>query len=289
MQLKCGKKSLDLTRPAIMGILNTTPDSFSDGGSCYQQGRLSLDIAVQRAAQMVCEGAKIIDIGGESTRPGAASVSLGEELDRVIPVIEAISRELDVVISVDTSTPEVIREAAAAGAGLINDVRALTRSGALEQATDTSLPVCLMHMQGEPQSMQADPSYDDVVNDVKHYLIERAQCCEAAGIGKERLILDPGFGFGKTVEHNLALLKNLDVLVNTGFPVLVGLSRKSLIGKLLDRTVEQRLPGSLALMLLAVQQGAAIVRVHDVAAAQDVLKLYEAVQIQSSVSCSIKQ
>lgn len=277
MLLICGRHTLDLSRPQVMGILNTTPDSFSDGGNYYAGGALDTDLALRRAEQMVREGAAIIDVGGESTRPGAASVSEAEELERVAPVVEAIAAELDVVISVDTSTPEVIRESAAVGAGLINDVRALERPGALEAAAATGLPVCLMHMRGQPGSMQRDPHYGDVVAEVAAYLRERQRACEAAGIGRQRLIFDPGFGFGKTDEHNLALLRNLSELAPSDIPLLVGLSRKSMIGRLLNRKVEQRVPGSLALALLAAQRGARILRVHDVAATVDVLRLQQLV------------
>ncbi|MEJ2419856.1 MAG: dihydropteroate synthase [Exilibacterium sp.] len=262
-----------------MGILNTTPDSFSDGGNCYRGNSLSLDMALRRAEEMVRLGADIIDIGGESTRPGAEPVSEARELQRVVPVVEIINRELDVVVSVDTSTPAVIRDAAAAGAGLINDVRALRREGALKAAAETKLPICLMHMQGEPDSMQCNPHYgEDVVEDVMVFLRERIGECEAAGIDRGRLLVDPGFGFGKTVANNLTLLRDLERLQDMGLPILVGLSRKSMMGALLGRNVDERLPGSLALMLMAVQRGAKIVRVHDVAATQDVLKIYRVVE-----------
>lgn len=277
MQLSCGRHSLDLTRPRVMGILNTTPDSFSDGGSYYSAGSLDLDLALARAEQMWRQGAAIIDVGGESTRPGAASVGEQEELERVLPVVEAIAANLEVIISVDTSTPAVMREAAAAGAGLINDVRALTREGALAAAAETGLPVCLMHMLGEPGSMQQQPEYADVVAEVGAYLRGRLQACEAAGIARQRIILDPGFGFGKTDAHNLALLRSLRGLAPAGIPLLAGLSRKSMIGRLLDREVNERLPGSLALALLAAQRGARILRVHDVAATVDVLRLQQMV------------
>ncbi len=234
MQLICGKKTLDLSQPVIMGILNTTPDSFSDGGNCYRGNALSLDMALRRAEEMVRLGADIIDIGGESTRPGAEPVSEARELQRVVPVVEIINRELDVVVSVDTSTPAVIRDAAAAGAGLINDVRALRREGALKAAAETKLPICLMHMQGEPDSMQCNPHYgEDVVEDVMAFLRERIGECEAAGIDRGRLLVDPGFGFGKTVANNLTLLRDLERLQDMGLPILVGLSRKSMMGALL--------------------------------------------------------
>lgn len=277
MRLFCGKRSLDLTEPVIMGVLNVTPDSFSDAGELFERDRPSVELALRRAAQMADEGAAIIDVGGESTRPGAAGVTQQQELQRVVPVVEAIGRELDVIVSVDTSTAAVISEAAAAGAGLINDVRALTRDGALAAAAASGLPVCLMHMQGEPGTMQAAPRYGDVVAEVKDFLAQRLLAAAAAGIPRDRVLLDPGFGFGKTVQHNLKLLRQLDTLAALQQPLLVGLSRKSMIGKLLGREVSQRLPGSLALALLAVQKGAKIVRVHDVAATADVLQIYRAV------------
>ncbi|MEX2963063.1 dihydropteroate synthase [Microbulbifer sp. TYP-18] len=255
-----------------MGVLNTTPDSFSDGGSYYREGALNLGLALARAEQMVGEGAAIIDIGGESTRPGAAPVGEQEELERVVPLVEAIVAQLDVVVSVDTSTPAVITAAASAGAGMINDVRALERPGALAAAAATGLPVCLMHMQGQPQTMQRAPHYDDVVGEVRAYLQQRMQACAAAGIARQRILLDPGFGFGKTDAHNLALLRELQSLAPAGVPLLAGLSRKSMIGRLLQREVDQRLPGSLALALLAAQRGVRILRVHDVAATADVLR-----------------
>jgi len=255
-----------------MGILNITPDSFSDGGRFYDRQQ-----ALAQARAMVEEGAAIIDIGGESTRPGAAPVSEQQELDRVIPVLEAIASELDVVISVDTSTPAVMRQAEQSGAGLINDVRALQRPGALEYAASSALPVCLMHMQGQPDHMQNQPAYSDVVAEVIGFLQARVAACEAAGIERQRLLLDPGFGFGKTLQHNLALLKHLQRCTAPGLPLLVGLSRKSMIGAILDKPVEQRLHGSVAAALLAAQQGAAIIRVHDVAATVDALDILQAV------------
>ncbi len=280
-QLSCGRRTLDLSRTQVMGILNVTPDSFSDGGHLYSRSELSLGQAVRRAEIMVSEGATIIDVGGESTRPGAAPVSVSEELDRVIPVIERLSRELDVVVSVDTSSAEVIREAAVAGAGLINDVRALGRPGALEAAAATLLPVCLMHMQGSPATMQDAPRYDDVLLDVKAFLQQRIEDCEAAGIVKDRLILDPGFGFGKTIQHNLRLLNNLDALHALGLPLLIGTSRKSMIDHVLHRPVDQRLAGSLATVAISVMQGAQILRVHDVAETVDVVRMTEAVRNES--------
>lgn len=280
-QLACGRHTLDLSRTQVMGILNVTPDSFSDGGKLYESSQLSLDQAVRRAATMVSEGATIIDVGGESTRPGAAPVSLEEEMARVIPVVERLNSELDVVVSVDTSSPEVIREAAKVGAGLINDVRALGKLGALDAAAATDLPICLMHMQGSPANMQDAPTYDDVLDDVAAFLKQRVKDCEAVGIQKERLILDPGFGFGKTIEHNLRLLNNLDALHALGLPLLIGTSRKSMIDHVLHRPVDQRLAGSLATVAISVMQGAQIIRVHDVAETVDVVRMTEAVRNES--------
>jgi len=271
--LDCGGKSLDLAQPRIMGVLNVTPDSFSDGGDFF-----SLDRAVERAQQMVEDGAAIIDVGGESTRPGAAAVPLEEELRRVVPVIEALRPVLTVPISIDTRKPEVMRAAVAAGAGLINDVNALQAGGTLEAAAGLNVPVCLMHMQGGPETMQDTPAYRDVVIEVGDFLAARAAACLDAGIARERILLDPGFGFGKTVEHNLQLLRHLDRLVARGFPVLVGLSRKSLIGKLLDLPVDRRLAPSIALAVLAVWQGAAIVRAHDVRATREAILMCQAVR-----------
>lgn len=256
-----------------MGVINTTPDSFSDGGTLYRAGRLDLDKTLQRARDMVDGGAAILDIGGESTRPGAVPVSPQEEMDRVLPVLERCTAELDVICSVDTSSGDLMREAAAAGAGLLNDVRALTRAGALEAAAATGLPVCLMHMQGDPGNMQSAPHYTDVVGEVCDYLQHRVTDCEAQGIARERLLLDPGFGFGKSVDHNLQLLQGLGRLAAMGFPVLVGLSRKSMIGKLLGREVDERLPASLALAVLAVERGASVIRTHDVIATADALAM----------------
>jgi dihydropteroate synthase len=276
MQLQCGKRLLDLSHPKVMGILNTTPDSFSDGGSYYNNEHLSLDLVLKKAEQMIAQGADILDVGGESTRPGAAPVSEQEELDRVIPVVEALANRLDALVSVDTSTASVIRESAHAGVSLINDVRALQREGALAAAAATGLPVCLMHMQGQPSSMQQDPQYQDVVHEVQMFLLERVVACRSAGIADNRILLDPGFGFGKTLAHNLALLQRLPEILAMGFPLLVGLSRKSILAQLLDRPVNERLAGSLALAMLAAQGGAAIIRVHDVAETVDVLRVWSA-------------
>lgn len=272
-RLPCGGRVLDLTHPQVMGILNVTPDSFSDGGRFAAR-----DAALRHAAEMVAAGATLIDVGGESTRPGARAVSPVEELERVAPVVEAIAAELDVVISLDTSTPAVMREGARLGAGLINDVRALRRDGALEAAADSGLPVCLMHMLGEPGTMQQDPQYDDVVVEVRDFLAQRMAACVAAGIPLERIVLDPGFGFAKTLDHNLSLFRHLDVLHELKRPLLVGVSRKSMIGQVLGREVHARLAGGLALAALAVAKGASIVRVHDVAETVDAVRMIAAVQ-----------
>ena len=272
--LTCGHHRLDLTRPVVMVILNVTPDSFSDGGRF-----LGLDQALRHAAAMLAEGAAIIDVGAESTRPGAALVSVQEELDRTLPVVEALARELDVVISVDTSTPEVIREAAARGAGFLNDVRALRRPGALAAAAATGLPVCIMHMQGNPGSMQANPHYDDVLAEVHAFMQARIADCSAAGIGRERLVLDPGFGFGKKLEHNLRLLGHLPHFADLGLPLLVGVSRKSMLGAVLGGApVDQRLHAGTAATAIAVMQGAHIIRAHDVKATRDAVLLATAVK-----------
>lgn len=262
-----------LEGPVVMGILNVTPDSFSDGGRFVDR-----DHALTRVRQMIAEGADLIDIGGESTRPGAAAVRIEEELERVVPVIEAIRGESDVPISVDTSKPDVMRAAVAAGANLINDVRALREPGALEAAAGLDVPVCLMHMQGQPRDMQQDPCYDDVVSEVLAFLEARQAACEAAGIGRERIILDPGFGFGKTLVHNLTLFRELPRFVATGQPVLVGVSRKSMVGEVLEVPVSERLTGSVALAGLAVWFGASIIRTHDVQATVHAVRMCHAVR-----------
>jgi dihydropteroate synthase len=259
-----------------MGVMNITPDSFSDGGALFKAGRPALDAIRRQAVAMVADGAAILDIGGESTRPGAEPVSVQQELDRVIPCLEAIRPEVDVTLSVDTSTPEVMRAAAAAGANLINDVRALRREGALQTAVSLGLPVCLMHMQGEPDTMQQSPRYQDVVAEVCAWLADRAGEVVAAGLPAERILLDPGFGFGKTVTHNLQLLQGLPTLAALGFPLLVGLSRKSMIGKLIGRDTHERLPASLALAVLAAERGASIIRTHDVRETADALAMVRA-------------
>ena len=259
--------------PIVMGILNVTPDSFSDGGRFI--GR---EAALRRVREMIAEGAAIIDVGGESTRPGARAVSVEEELARVVPVIEAIRGESDIPVSIDTSKPAVMLEAVAAGADLINDVRALREPGALAAVAELGVPVCLMHMRGEPRTMQQNPRYEDVVAEVQAFLDERVAACEAAGIPRERIILDPGFGFGKTLAHNLALFRALPRFVSGGLPVLVGVSRKSMIGQVLEVPVEERLAGSLALATLAVWFGAAIVRSHDVAETVHAVRMAQAVR-----------
>lgn len=272
-RLPCGNRVLDLSRPHVMGILNVTPDSFSDGGRF-----VATAAALRHAEAMIAAGATLIDVGGESTRPGARPISPVEEMERVAPIIEAIARELDVVISVDTSTPSVMREAARLGAGLINDVRALSRDGALDAASASGLPVCLMHMRGEPGDMQNDPQYENVTSEVVIFLREKLRLCAAAGIAADRVVLDPGFGFAKNLSHNLSLFKHLEQLHELGRPLLVGVSRKSMIGQTLKRDVSHRLNGSLALAALAVAKGASILRVHDVAETVDVVRMIAAVE-----------
>lgn len=271
--LDCAGRKLLLDRPRLMGIVNVTPDSFSDGGAFD-----SVEAAVAHALRLADEGADILDIGGESTRPGADAVPLDEELRRVIPVIEQLAKKTALPISVDTSKPEVMRAAVAAGAGLVNDVYALRRDGALEAIAELGVPVCLMHMQGEPRSMQAAPQYDNVVADVHGFLTQRLFACEMAGIAKKNLLIDPGFGFGKNLKHNLQLLAQLARFVELGVPVLAGLSRKRSIGELTGREAPaDRIHGSVAAALIAAQNGAKILRVHDVAATADALKVWQAV------------
>ena len=271
-QLDCAGRRLKLDRCRVMGIVNVTPDSFSDGGA-----HAGTAAAVAHALRLIEEGADLIDIGGESTRPGAVEVSVEEELRRVIPVLEALAPRVQVPLGIDTSKPEVMRAAVAAGAGLINDVHALRREGALQAASELGVPVVLMHMQGEPGSMQAAPHYDDVVGEVHRFLAERIFACEMAGIDRKKLLVDPGFGFGKTTSHNLELLARLQRFTELGVPVLAGLSRKRSIGDLTGRDVPaERVHGSVAAHLIAAQRGAKIVRVHDVAATVDALKVWEA-------------
>jgi dihydropteroate synthase len=269
--LQCGAKRLDLSSPVVMGVLNVTPDSFSDGGRF-----LAPAAACEHARRMIDEGAAIIDVGGESTRPGAEPVPLDEELRRVMPVIEALAGSR-AVISIDTTKAEVMRAAARAGADLINDVRALQEPGALEAALESGCALCLMHMQGEPRTMQRAPHYVDVVKEVKAFLTARAHSCEAAGIVRQRIVIDPGFGFGKTQAHNLELLRHLDRLTSGDWPVAVGLSRKSMLGRILGGRDRDRLAGSLALAVMAVLQDARIIRAHDVAATVDALQAVAAV------------
>jgi dihydropteroate synthase len=273
MQLDCAGKILDLRQPVVMGVLNITPDSFSDGGHY-----LRLADALRRAETLTAEGAALIDVGGESTRPGAAPVTVAEEMRRVLPVVEHLARELPVPISIDTSKPEVMREAVYAGAGFINDVRALQAPGALEAAAASGAPVCLMHLRGEPATMQQEPRYADVVTEVHTFLAERVRACESVGISRDRILVDPGFGFGKTLEHNLSLLRHLHRFVGLVAGVLVGLSRKSLIGALLDAPVEARLNGSLAAAIIAAWQGASIIRAHDVRETVQALRVCAAVR-----------
>lgn len=271
--LDCAGRKLLLDRPRVMAIINVTPDSFSDGGALD-----SVDAAVAHGLRLAGEGADILDVGGESTRPGAAEVPLAEELRRVIPVIERLARETRLPISIDTSKPEVMRAAVAAGAGMINDVYALRREGAMDAAAELGVPVCLMHMQGEPRSMQDAPRYDDVVAEVHGFFTQRLFACEMAGIAKKNLVIDPGFGFGKDLEHNLRLLAHLHRFTELGVPVLAGLSRKGMIGKLTGRDAPtERVAGSVAAALIAAQNGAMILRVHDVAATVDALKVWQAV------------
>ncbi|OEF93508.1 dihydropteroate synthase [Vibrio splendidus] len=270
MILKAHNKTLVLDRPHVMGILNVTPDSFSDGGKFN-----SLDNALLQAERMIQAGVSIIDIGGESTRPGAPDVPLEEELARVIPAIKAIRTKFDVWISIDTSKAEVMRQAVEAGADLINDVRALQEPGALEAAADANVPVCLMHMKGQPRTMQANPNYDDVLIDVEAFLKERVEACEVVGISKEQLILDPGFGFGKTIEHNYHLLAHLEKFHTLGLPVLAGMSRKSMIFKLLDKAPADCMVASVTCATIAVIKGAQIIRVHDVEDTLEAMKIIE--------------
>jgi len=273
VKFPCGNRILDLSQPQVMGILNVTPDSFSDGGRFTD-----IDSALIHAEAMVRDGADLLDIGGESTRPGAEPVSVDEELARVIPVVEAISQRLDVTISVDTSTPEVMTESAGAGAHLINDVRALRRDGALAAAAATDLPVCLMHMQGEPDTMQNNPVYDDVMQDVRSFLSERVDAALAAGIRPERILLDPGFGFGKTRIHNYTLLNRLNQIAALGYPLLTGLSRKRMIADVIDDggNAEQRDMASAAAAVLCVMNGARIIRAHNVKQTWEALQVVRA-------------
>lgn len=275
-QLKLKTRVLDLSAPMVMGVLNVTPDSFSDGGRFG-----SVDSAFQAARGMVAQGARIVDVGGESTRPGAEPVGQEQELERIIPVIERIHAELDCVISVDTMKPAVMRAACAAGAGMINDVMALRMPGALEAARETGAAICLMHMQGEPRTMQKSPGYQDVASEVRAFLEQRVNVCIAAGIGEGKIVVDPGFGFGKTLEHNLTLLAELERFAAMPQALLVGVSRKSMFKQLLNRELADRLPGSLAAATIAVCKGAAIVRAHDVAATVDAIRVAHEISLRS--------
>jgi dihydropteroate synthase len=272
MMLRCGRHSLDLARPLVMGILNVTPDSFSDGGRFVER-----EHALAHARRMRDDGADLIDIGGESSRPGASPVTEGEELDRVLPLVEALAGE-GFPLAVDTRKPAVMRAAAAAGAAMINDIGALTAPGAIEACAQSGVGVCLMHMQREPQTMQAAPDYDDVVAEVRAFLEARIRACLAAGIARECIAIDPGFGFGKTLAHNLQLLRSMGTFAATGFPVVAGLSRKSSLGAITGRSVDERVSASVAAALAAVARGAAIVRVHDVRETVDALRVWRAVE-----------
>lgn len=277
MATQFGLRSIDLSFPKVMGILNVTPDSFSDGGSVFRDAKIDLSLALARVEEMVAHGATFIDVGGESTRPGASPVSSQEELDRVLPVVEAVAQRIECVISVDTSSPIVMMESAKLGAGLINDVRALTRDGAVDSAAATNLPVCLMHMRGSPSDMQESPHYVSVVDEVAAFFRERVRVCEAAGIDRDRILLDPGIGFGKTDEHNLQLLKAIATFaqIDSGHPILIGVSRKSIMGRLLNREIGERLAGSLVFGYDALMRGAKILRVHDVKETADAVRIYE--------------
>jgi dihydropteroate synthase len=271
MSFRCGNFRFDLSRPLVMGIVNVTPDSFSDGGL-----HLERDVALKHAHQLITEGADILDIGGESTRPGAKPVGVQEELDRVLPVIEGL-RGAPVPVSIDTRKPEVMRAAITAGAQMVNDINALQDAAAMNCVAASNVAVCLMHKQGDPQTMQQQPHYQNVVAEVCAFLRERTEAAQAVGIQRDRIAIDPGFGFGKTLEHNLSLLRELKRLTEPGVPVLAGLSRKSMLGALTGREAGQRLPASIAAALIAVQNGANIVRVHEVGATVDALKVWEAV------------
>ena len=278
MTLQCGQRALSLDTPQIMGVLNVTPDSFSDGGQLLSKGELLHDRLLQRASQMVTDGAAILDIGGESTRPGAAPVSLQEELDRVMGAVQLIAPRLDVILSIDTSTPEVMREAAQAGAGLLNDVRAFSREGAVAAAAACQLPVSLMHMSDEPDRMQEQTDYADVVNDVKAFLAHRIAACQEAGIATDQMMIDPGFGFGKTVAQNYEMLRRLEEFASFGLPVLVGVSRKSMIGAITGRPASERVVPSAVLAGMAAARGASVIRVHDVAETADALAVWQATE-----------
>jgi dihydropteroate synthase len=276
--LQCGQRVLSLDTPQIMGVLNVTPDSFSDGGQLLSNEGLLHDRLLERASQMVADGAAILDIGGESTRPGAAPVLLQEELDRVMGAVQLIAPRLDVILSIDTSTPEVMREAAQAGAGLLNDVRAFSREGAMAAAVATQLPVSLMHMSDEPDRMQEQTEYVDVVTDVKAFLAHRIAACREAGIAKDQMMIDPGFGFGKTVAQNYEMLRRLEEFASFDLPILVGVSRKSMIGAITGRPASERVVPSAVLAVMAAARGASVIRVHDVAETTDALAVWQATE-----------
>lgn len=273
MKMKFAARELDMSRCHVMGVLNVTPDSFSDGGVFNRP-----DAALARARQMVADGATFVDVGGESTRPGAKPVSVQEELDRVCPLVEAAARELDAIISVDTSTPEVMAETAKLGAGLINDVRALQRDGAPEAVATAGIPVCIMHIKGEPRTMQDKPEYQSVRREVSAFLSERIRVAEHAGVRPENILLDPGFGFGKNLEHNLQLMASLEQMHILGHPLLIGVSRKSMLGQITGREVNERLPASLAAATIAAMKGASIIRAHDVRETMDAVRVVTAVK-----------
>jgi len=276
LQLNCNGKILNLDKPQVMGILNVTPDSFSDGGHFNR-----IDTALAQAEQMINDGAAVIDVGGESTRPGAPDVSESEEISRVIPVLKAIKQRFDVIVSIDTSKAHVMSEAIEQGAGLINDVRALQNKDCISAVAQSDVAICLMHMQGLPRTMQHSPHYDDLFNDISLFFQARISACEAAGIKRSQLVLDPGFGFGKTLDQNYQLLASLNTFQALKLPILAGMSRKSMIGNLLNRELDQRLPGSLAAALIAAQQGAKIIRVHDVKESVDALIVLDKVSLFS--------
>jgi dihydropteroate synthase len=278
-QLRCGDRLIDLREPQVMAIINVTPDSFSDGGK-YHAGSALLDKILAQVDLACAEGARLIDIGGESTRPGAAPVSEAEECQRVLPVVEAIAQRFDVAISVDTSNATVMRESAVLGAALINDVRALQQPNALQEAAASGLPVCLMHMRGDPVSMQNNPEYQDICREVEVFLRARVAACVAAGISQDQIVLDPGFGFAKNLAHNLELFRRLPEIVGWGYPVLVGVSRKSMIGALTGRNVAERLAGSVAMAAMAVERGAHIIRAHDVKETVDAVRIAQALKFE---------
>lgn len=281
--MQFGSNTLDLSQPQVMGILNITPDSFSDGGELLRDGRPLIEKVIDRAAAMVAAGASLLDIGGESTRPGAVLVGEQEEIDRVLPVLAALRSRFDVVLSLDTSNAALMRVAADAGAGLINDVRALAKVGAMEAAAASGLPVCLMHMQGEPSTMQMAPAYHDVIAEVVQFLAGRIDACERSGIPRSRLLIDPGFGFGKSLQHNLVLLARMRELEALALPVLIGLSRKRMLGALTGKAEKEREFAGIAAAVIAMQNGAAIVRTHDVSSMVDAVKVWTAVCAASAV------